>query len=288
MPKNNLPTIERKTLLYKSNVEYADWCINHIEGCGHGCKFPCYAFLMAKRFGKVKSYEDWIKPKIVANALELLDKEIPKYKKKIKVVHLCFTTDPFMYQYPEVEELTLKIIKKLNASDIRVTTLTKGVYPKVLKDTARYSKNNEYGITLVSLNKDFKSRCEPFSAPYTKRIKGLQMLSDAGAKTWVSMEPYPAPNIDPTAVDLTSKLETVSFADKIIFGKLNYNLEVTQSKDSADFYERCAEIVRKFCKNRGIDYHIKFGTQQIDNEQTSEIFVEAPTVLQPVQLQVAT
>ena len=113
------------------------------------------------------------------------------------------------------------------------------------------------------------------------------MLSESGAKTWVSMEPYPAPNIDPTAVDLTSKLETVSFADKIIFGKLNYNLEVTQSKDSAAFYEQCAEIVRSFCKNRGIDYHIKFGTQQVDNEQTSEIFVEASTVLQPLQLQVA-
>ena len=32
--------IKRKTLLYKSGVEYADYCLNHVEGCSHGCKFP--------------------------------------------------------------------------------------------------------------------------------------------------------------------------------------------------------------------------------------------------------
>ena len=46
--------ISRSSLLYKSKVEYADFCINHVEGCSHGCTFPCYAFMMAKRFGKIK------------------------------------------------------------------------------------------------------------------------------------------------------------------------------------------------------------------------------------------
>jgi DNA repair photolyase len=58
--------------------------------------------MMKKRCGIVKTYEEWCKPKIVSNSLELLDKEIPKYKDKIKYVHLCFSTDPFMYQQPEV------------------------------------------------------------------------------------------------------------------------------------------------------------------------------------------
>ena len=66
--------IKRKSLLYKSGVEYADFCLNHVEGCSHGCKFPCYAFNMAKRFGKVQTYAEWIKPKLVENSLELLDK----------------------------------------------------------------------------------------------------------------------------------------------------------------------------------------------------------------------
>ena len=73
--------IIRKTLLYKSGVEYADYAINHAEGCSHGCTYPCYAMMMKKRCGVIKTYKDWLTPKIVGNALELLDKEIPKYKK---------------------------------------------------------------------------------------------------------------------------------------------------------------------------------------------------------------
>jgi three-Cys-motif partner protein len=92
--------IRRKSLLYKTKVEYGDWTINHIIGCRHGCRFPCYAMMMAKKFGWVKDYEDWRKPRIAVNAIELLEREIPKYEDEIKhFVHLCFMSDPFMYDF---------------------------------------------------------------------------------------------------------------------------------------------------------------------------------------------
>ena len=47
--------IKRKTMLYKTGVEYGDYTINHVLGCSHGCNYPCYAFLMAKRFGNWKN-----------------------------------------------------------------------------------------------------------------------------------------------------------------------------------------------------------------------------------------
>ena len=81
--------------LYKTGVEYGDYTINHVQGCAHGCKFPCYAMMMAKRFGKAKTYDEWCEPKLVSNALEILDKEIPKLKEKIQSVQLSFSTDPF-------------------------------------------------------------------------------------------------------------------------------------------------------------------------------------------------
>ncbi len=158
--------IKRKTLLYKSRVEYADFCLNHVEGCSHGCTFPCYAMQMAKRFGRIKTYSDWIKPRVVTNALELLDKEIPKYKNKIKFVHLCFMTDPFMYKNKEVKNITLKIIEKLNKNNIRCTVLTKGTYPKTLANKRKYGTENEYGITLVSLDAAFKNKFEPSVSPH--------------------------------------------------------------------------------------------------------------------------
>ena len=106
--------IERKSMLYKTGVEYGDYTINYIHGCAHGCKFPCYAFTMKKRFGQVKTYEDWLKPYLVSNTLELLDREIPQLRNKIESVQLCFTTDPFMYGYPEIEEMSIAAINRLN------------------------------------------------------------------------------------------------------------------------------------------------------------------------------
>jgi len=260
----------RKSLLYKSAVEYADFCINHVEGCSHGCRFPCYAFLMAKRFGKVKSYADWIKPKLVENALELLDAEIPKYKDQIKFVHLCFSTDPFMYKHSEVKDMTLKIIERLNKDNIKCTVLTKGVYPKDLSNKQKYGQNNEYGITLVSLSDDFRKSFEPGSAPYDERINSLKHLSEQGLKTWVSMEPYPTPNL--VKQDLEKILKKLSFVDKIVFGKLNYNVQTGLFKNNTEFYDDCAQAVIDFCEERGIDYHIKYGTQKKDNKKTVEIF----------------
>ncbi len=264
--------ILRKTLLYKSGVEYADFSINHVEGCAHGCRFPCYAMMMKKRCGIIKGYEDWIKPKIVANALELLDKEIPKYKDKIKFVHLCFSTDPFMYRYPEVSNLTLKIIKRLKQGNIRCTVLTKGIYPKTLIDTQKYGENNEYGITIVSLDKGFKKAFEPYSAPYEKRIKSLKYLHNRGLKTWISMEPYPTPNL--VKQNLPKILNEISFVDKIIFGKLNYNVKSSQFNGNKDFYQDCANTVIDFCRSNKIEYHIKYGTQKKNNKKTENLFIK--------------
>ena len=247
--------IHRKSLIYKTNVEYGDYTINHFQGCSHGCKYPCYAYLMAKRFGKVKSYEDWIEPAIVENTLELLDKEIPRFKDKITSIHLCFTTDPFMYGYDDLKELSLSVIQKLNDAGIKCSVLTKGILPIEL---AYCSRENEYGITLVSLNEDYRERIEPGAAPYLQRLAALQALHDAGHKTWVSIEPYPTPNI--IEQDITEILKAVSFVDKIIFGRTNYSKDVTAYKNHKDFYNQQAEIVTDFCKNRNIKFHIKNGT----------------------------
>lgn len=264
--------IIRKSLLYKSGVEYADFCLNHVEGCSHGCKFPCYAMNLAKRFGRIKTYSDWIKPKLVKNALELLDKEIPKCKDQIKFVHLCFMTDPFMYTYPEVKDMTCKIIEKLNKNNIPCTVLTKGIYPKELIHTEKYGVNNEYGITLVSLDDRFKRKFEPYSAPYKERIKSLRFLHDHDLKTWVSMEPYPTPNL--VKQDINKILKKISFVDKIIFGKLNYNVQSSQFKDNELFYEQCANQIIAFCKKHKIQHHIKYGTKKVDNYKTAALFAK--------------
>lgn len=250
-----MKTINRLSLIYKTGVEYGDYTINHVQGCAHGCKYPCYAMMMAKRFGKVKTYEDWCEPKLAANALEILDKEIPRYKDKIKSVQLCFTTDPFMYGYDEVGEMSIKIMKKLNANDIKCSVLTKGILPDEL---ASLSKLNEYGITIVSLDENFRKEYEPNTASFQDRIDALCKLHDAGCYTWVSIEPYPTPNI--IQQELAPILEALSFVDKIIFGRMHYNKQVTAYKDHKAFFNACAQQVISFCDEHKIAYHIKKGT----------------------------
>ena len=172
--------IQRKSMLYKTGVEYGDYTMNHILGCAHGCMYPCYAFMMKKRFGIVMNYEEWIQPYLVANTLELLNEEIPRLKDKIKTVQLCFSTDPFMYGYDEIEDLSISALVKLNKEGIKCSVLTKGILPYRL---CELSRRNEYGITLVSLNEEFREVMEPYSAKYEDRIEALKVLHDAGRKT---------------------------------------------------------------------------------------------------------
>lgn len=250
-----LESITRKSMLYRTGVEYGDYTMNHVLGCSHGCKYPCYAFMMKRRFGKVKSYEDWIRPKIVSNTLELLDEEIPHLKDKIKSVQLCFTTDPFMYGYDEVIAMSLAAIEKLNSADIKCSILTKGNLPSKL---ATLSKKNEYGITLVSLNEQYREKMEPGSAPYQSRINSLRFLHEQDFKTWVSIEPYPTPNL--IEQNLSSILDAIKFVDKIIFGRTNYSKEVSSYPKCKDFYNACAAQVIAFCDEHDIACHIKNGT----------------------------
>ena len=62
--------VDKKTMLYKTGVEYGDYTVNHIMGCSHGCKYPCYAYMMAHRFGKATDISEWCEFKLCDNSLE--------------------------------------------------------------------------------------------------------------------------------------------------------------------------------------------------------------------------
>jgi len=253
--KKVLKFIDRKTLIYKTDVEYGDYTMNHVLGCSHGCLYPCYAYLQKKRFGDIKSYEEWCEPALVKNTLELLDEELPRLRDKINILHLCFTTDPFMYQYPEIEAMSISAIKKINNAGVTCSVLTKGILPIELSEL---SKKNEYGITLVSTNEVFRRQMEPGSAPLEIRLEALKNLHNKGCKTWVSIEPYPTPNI--IQQNLDDILNTVCFVDKIIFGRMNYSKQVTAYTNHRFFFNECANQVIHFCNEHDISYHIKKGT----------------------------
>lgn len=237
-------------MLYQTKVKYGDWAMNHVQGCAHGCNYPCDAFLMACRFDHAKTYEDWCQPSIVDNTFDLLRKELPKYRREIKQVQLCFTTDPFIVGYPEIAKINMDAIRLINEYDIPCYVLP--------KELTGLSDINHYGITLVTLDDEFRRKMEPGAANIEERLATLRALSEAGCKTWVSMEPYPMPNVHEQ--ELQPILDAASFTDRIVFGRVHNDKRASAYEDLEAFYRGAAGQVRKFCKANGIDCRIKKGT----------------------------
>jgi DNA repair photolyase len=244
-----METITRKSLLYKSGLGVL--CINHVQGCSHGCRYPCYAFMIAQMHGRIPEYDEWCRPKLVSNAEELLKKELDKKRKRPNTIHLCLSTDPFMTGYDEVIGMSLKLIALINSYDIRCSILTKGILPAELTETTKYSNKNIYGISLISLNEDFRKKWEPGASPYNERINAARHLHNNGLYTLVHMEPYPTPNI--IIQHLEEILESVKFADQIYFSGWNYNDQIKQFSNYSQFYREQLNIVRKYCKDNNIE-----------------------------------
>ena len=157
--------------------------------------------------------------------------------------------------------MSMQILQKANAYNVRCSVLTKGILPAEL---ATLPLQNEYGITVVSLDESFAHQYEPGAAPIQDRISALRFLSENGCRTWVSVEPYPTPNM--MNQNLSDILEAVSFTNKIIFGRLHYNKIVSEYPEYKQFYNECAEQVIAFCEERSISYHIKTGTLSKEEE----------------------
>jgi DNA repair photolyase len=74
---------------------------------------------------------------------------------------------------------------------------------------ARFDRGNTVGISLVSLDEDFRRRFEPGAPAYRERIAALERLHTAGCRTLVHIEPYPTPNI--VRQEVGPLLEAVAF-----------------------------------------------------------------------------
>jgi DNA repair photolyase len=209
--------------------------------------------MMAQSYNRVASYADWCQPKMVINAAELLTKELEHRKVKPDSIHLCLSTDPFMFGYPEVAELSLKLMDIINSHGIRCSILTKGKMPAELADQRHFSTNNIYGISLISLNEEFRKRWEPGAAPYAERISALKHLHDSGFQTLAHIEPFPTPNL--VKQNLKDILEAVGFVDHLYFSGWNYNNQVKQFQDYQQFYRDKSSLAQRFCKEHDIAFN---------------------------------
>ena len=217
--------------------EYGDYAINIYTGCPHEC-FYCFAPSVLR---KVKDdFHKCVEPR--KNIVEEVKKQIEREKITGKLVHLCFTCDPYPCGYDTTP--TREIIKAIKESGNNVQILTKG---DGSRDFDLLDENDWYGITLDGIGNDknplWKSRVDALAEAHSK-----------GINTWVSFEPVTNERQFFIELHLVSLM-----VDKVKIGKLNYH---PSDIDWKSFGEKAEEL----CKSLGIDYYIKDGLREEMNK----------------------
>ena len=211
--------------------EYGDYAINIYTGCPHRCYY-CFAPNVLHR--EKEKFHTCVAPR--ENIVEETRKQIEREGITGKLIHLCFTCDPYPCGYDTTP--TREIIKAIKESGNNVQILTKG---DGSRDFDLLDENDWYGITLDG------TECK---APTRKRLDSLAEAHSRGIKTWVSFEPVT--NERKFFIDL----HCVSLiVDKVKIGKLNYH---PSDIDWKSFGEKAETL----CNNLGLDYYIKDGLRQ--------------------------
>lgn len=206
--------------------EYGDLALNIYTGCPHRC-FYCFAPNVLHR--DREQFHSVVEPR--KGIVEETAKQIVREGITDKLVHLCFTCDPYPDGYDTTP--TREIIKLLKDSGNHVQILTKG---NGRQDFDLLDENDWYGITLDGvMPNEFSREC----------LNSLAEAHNRGIKTWVSFEPVTDEGRFFIALHLVSQI-----VDKVKIGKLNYHPSEINWKE---FGHKAEEL----CKKLGIDYYIK-------------------------------
>ncbi len=216
--------------------EYGDYAINIYTGCPHRC-FYCFAPSVLHR--DREEFHSCVKPR--EGIVEAVKAQIEREQLTGKLIHLCFTCDPYPAGYDTTA--TRQIIKLLKDSGNNVQILTKN---PTQRDFDLLDENDWFGVTY-----DGGNPVGSFIPPLL-----LYKAHEMGIKTWISFEPVL--NAEAVFVAIT---ETASYVDKIKIGKLNYH-------KSDINWKQFGEEAEALCKELGLNYYIK---DSLRNEMARKI-----------------
>ena len=212
--------------------EYGDYAINIYTGCPHRC-FYCFApnVLRVDR----STFHSRVEPR--EGIVEETRKQLEREKITGKIIHLCFTCDPYPTRHDTTA--TREIIKLIKEHGNHVQILTKG---DGSRDFDLLDGEDWYGITL-----DGETSDNGYSVDTVQREQILMRAKNKGIKTWISFEPVLDADI---VLSQLWYFGREKYVDKVKIGKLNYFPSVI---DWALFGEK-AEFI---CNALGMDYYIK-------------------------------
>lgn len=211
--------------------EYGDYALNIYTGCPHRC-FYCFAPNVLHR--DRETFHSCVEPR--KDIVEETRKQLEREQITGKLIHLCFTCDPYPTGYDTTP--TREIIKLLKEHGNNVQILTKG---DGRRDFDLLDNGDWYGITYDG--RAMRESC----------FASLLDAHDAGIKTWVSFEPVI------NAYEVLNAIRYFHMAiDKAKIGKLNYH-------PSEINWKEFGEQAETLCKELGIDYYIKDSLRECMN-----------------------
>ena len=214
--------------------EYGDLALNIYTGCPHRCYY-CFAPGVLRRDKEI--FHSHVEPR--QNIVEETRKQLERENITGKLIHLCFTCDPYPTGYDTAA--TREIIKLLKDHGNHVQILTKG---DGSRDFDLLDKNDWYGVTISAGNEKSK-HTEPGASQVHQRIQGLLDARRHGIKTWISFEPVLHPG---HVLEMMNRYYLA--IDKVKIGKLNYH-------PSRIDWAECGRYAEKTCQALGLDYYIK-------------------------------
>ena len=213
--------------------EYGDYALNIYTGCPHRCYY-CFAPSVLRR-EREKFHSD-VRPR--ENVVEETRRQLEREGITGKLIHLCFTCDPYPTGYDTTT--TREIIKALKEHGNHVQILTKGTGSR---DFDLLDGDDWYGVTL-----DGQIRQPEVGIQH--RYIDLIHAHQRGIRTWVSFEPV----VDAEGV-LRDIKDVSGYVDRVKIGKLNYH----PSNIDWKWFGFEAEAL---CRRLGLDYYIKDGLRK--------------------------
>lgn len=206
--------------------EYGDLALNIYTGCPHRC-FYCFAPSVLRR--DREAFHTNVQPR--EGIVEATRRQLEKEQITGKLIHLCFTCDPYPTGYDT--RPTREIIKLLKEYGNYVQILTKGCG---IRDFDLLDGEDWYGVTID---------CKHEPSMYFSKINTLSEAKQRGINTWVSFEPV---------LDSQNCLDFLTIfhgvIDKAKIGKLNYHPSDINWKSFGHEAEH-------LCRQLGLDYTIK-------------------------------
>lgn len=203
-----ISTTTAKAVLVKSDLPASDYVANPYSGCPHRCRY-CYASFMKRFTGHTEEWGTYLDVK------EYDSCKIPKALGS-KTVLLSSVTDPYN-PYEVKFHKSRDILKLLVNSDAHVEILSKSDLMVEDIGLLKEFRDLSVGISLNTLDDDFRKDMEPGAPSVQRRLNALEKLHSAGIPTYLFISP-----IFPYLTDIRAILrETAGNIDKVCFENLN-------------------------------------------------------------------